>query len=623
MNEALVHRGPDDSGYFVGCDIALAMRRLAIIDVERGRQPMRSADGRMTIVFNGEIYNFRAVREGLERRGCQFATDCDTEVVLRAFETGGLEGIKALEGMFAFAVWDEQDRTLTLARDWMGQKSLFYARTARGLAFASEIKALLTIRELERTIDLGALSHYMSLRYLPDRSTLFAGIEKLPPAHALVVTEARTELVPLWKPSYEPKWSFSEADLLDELDRTMAQVVGEHLMSDVPLGCFLSGGIDSSLVVAYAAKAASSRVRTFCIGVSEEAQNELPWAREVAQLYGTDHHEEIVEPNLAQLTPRMAAALEEPVDPFGAGVYVAAHAASSHVTVALGGDGGDELFAGYDRYRGQGLAEAYSQLPALIRRDLLRPILRRFPDDFQYNSLAARLRWLDRVADFDGPRRYAESAAFLRFGHALKAELFEPEAWKTAGAVASERLLDRYFCDGCAETFLDRMLHADCMTRLAENDLPTTDRMTMAHSLELRSPFLDRRIASLAMHAPSQWKIRRGQLKHLTRRLAERHLPHSVARRPKKGFGFPIALWLRGPLRGVMQDIVNRSRLVAAGVFRRQAWQKLLDEHAQGGIDHNYRLWMLFNLEIFWRHFFEGQSVESLEAWMGSRHSMV
>jgi asparagine synthase (glutamine-hydrolysing) len=616
MTGALTHRGPDDEGYFVSPQIALGMRRLAVIDVAGGAQPMSSADGRFRLVFNGEIYNYAELRAELQQLGCWFQTKSDTEVLLRVLERGGLRGIERMEGMFAFAAWDSRNRELILARDWFGQKCIYYTRTPLGLAFASEIKALLHLPGVRRELDLTALYHYMSMRYLPGEHTFFAGIKKLPCAHALRIRGASVQLDRLWRPAYEPKSAGSEADVLEQLDDTLRRVVEQHLVSDVPLGCFLSGGIDSSLIVAYAATTLKEPVRTFSIGVGEHSQDELPWARMVAEQYKTRHFEMVVDPDLALLTPKMVAATEEPVDPFGAGVYVVSEIARRHVTVALGGDGGDELFAGYDRYLGQQFAERYALLPRTLRHHVLRPLLRRFPDSFQYNTLAARLRWIDTVSDYSGSRRYGEAASFLRFSHQRKAALFTDACLSKVGTLISEQLLDEYFSDGSAHDFVDRMMHADLMTRIADNDLLTTDRLSMAHRLELRSPFLDRRVANVAMKIPGALRLKKWRLKYMTRRLAERYLPRKLIYRPKKGFGFPLALWFRGPLHNVMQRVIDSSHMVEAGYFRRSAMQDLFNEHCAGVQDHNYRLWLLLNIEVFWRHFVEGVSVADLELWI-------
>jgi asparagine synthase (glutamine-hydrolysing) len=603
MAKALVHRGPDDEGLFVSPEVALAVRRLSIIDVAGGHQPMRSPSGRV-IAFNGEIYNHRELRADLEREGCRFRTTCDTEVALQAVDHWGADGLRRLEGMYGLAVWDTAARTLLLARDPFGQKSIFWAETELGFAFASEIKALLALDAIPRRLDLQAVSHYMTLRYLPERRTFFEGVAKLAAGHRLEATARSRSVERHWTPRYEPKWTLDERETLDELDRLLARVVDQHLMSEVPLGAFLSGGIDSSLVVAYAARASAQPLRTFSVGVDDASQSELPWARRVAERYATRHFETVVQPDLAALGPAMVAANEEPVDPFGAGVYVVSREAARHVTVCLGGDGGDELFAGYDRYQGQALADLYAHLPAPLRRRIARPLLRRVPESFGYKSLASRLRWLDEIADASGVERYARSA------------VFQPEAWRRVQAERSEELLAAWFADGSADALLDRMLHTDCMTRLADHQLPIVDRMSMAHGLEVRSPFLDRRVAEFAMRIPADWKIRPGRLKHLTRRLGERSLPQDLLDRPKQGFGFPLAHWLRGELRQLVTGLVRESRLVEAGTFRREAMRVLADEHVSGRANHDFRLWMLFQLELFHRHFLESETIPELEGWV-------
>ncbi len=615
MTEALVHRGPDDEGFFVDSHIALGMRRLAIVDIDGGRQPMITEDGRLALIFNGEIYNHHTLRRDLAAAGLHCHTHCDTEVVLRQLEGHGTNGIQALEGMFALAAWNTKSRELILARDWLGQKSLYWTRTKHGFAFASEIKALLRLPGVQREMDLTALSQYMSFRYLPGERTFFAGIQKLPPGHLMRVRADGCHLEEIWRPSYQPKHSVAETSLLDELDGLLSEVVAEHLMGDVPIGCFLSGGIDSSLVVHYASLASANPIRTFAVAGFDDGESELPWARQVAQSRSTLHTEAFVKPDLALLAPRMVSAMEEPVDPFAAGIYLVSGLARQQVTVCLGGDGGDELFAGYDRYQGQRLAEIYAAVPRAIRHGLIRPFLRASPDSFTYKSIAARLHWLDNMADLSGVDRYVESLSHLRFSHAAKQQLFAGRAKRSLDE-DTDRLLHDYFLDGAAESFLDRMLYTDCRTRLSENQLPTIDRMSMAHGLEARSPFLDRRIAQFAMHVPTSLQIRHGNLKHLPRRLVARHYTRDLAYRPKRGFGFPISLWLKGPLRILLERLLEQSRLVQAGLFRYEVLAEMLREHSSGRVDHGYRLWMWFNLEIFWRFWLAQEPVDSIEEWI-------
>jgi asparagine synthase (glutamine-hydrolysing) len=616
MTGAIVHRGPDDEGYLITPHVALGMRRLSIIDVAGSQQPISTPDGRRTIVFNGEIYNFLAVRDELIATGRSFRTKGDTEVVLQAFDAWGAKGINRLEGMFGFAIWDDKDKKLTLGRDWLGQKSIVYAETEIGWIFASEVKAILASGLVTPEIDLETMSHYMSLRYLPGRGTLFAGIHKMPPAHLVEVTATTRDFERVWTPRYEPKHKKSEAQLIDELDELMQTVVKSHLMSEVPLGAFLSGGIDSSTVVALAAKALDEPLRTFSIGSNDASQSELPWARQVAEQYHTNHFEEIIEPDLARLAPRMVATMDEPVDPFAAGVYTVSRITAQHVTVVLGGDGGDELFAGYDRYIGQQLAEHYSRIPGALRRGLLRPALNRFPESFGYNSFATKLRWLDRMAESSGIERYAEAAAFLRFPHSMKQALFTDDAWVKIKDHESEPLLGEFFRDGSANAFVDQMLHTDVSTRLAEHQCPIVDRMSMAFSLEARNPFLDRRVAEFAMKIPASWKMKNRRIKYVLRKMGERHLSREVLYRKKQGFSFPLAQWFRTDLRLLMENVASTSRLIDIGLFRREEMQRIVAEHVEGKIDHNYRIWMFFNLDLWYRRFFENQSVEELEAWV-------
>jgi asparagine synthase (glutamine-hydrolysing) len=336
----------------------------------------------------------------------------------------------------------------------------------------------------------------------------------------------------------------------------------------------------------------------------------------VAEQYKTNHFEEIIEPDLARLAPRMVATMDEPVDPFAAGVYTVSRVTAQHVTVVLGGDGGDELFAGYDRYIGQQLAEHYSRIPGALRRGLLRPALNRFPESFGYNSFATKLRWLDRMAESSGIERYAEAAAFLRFPHSMKQALFTDDAWAKIKDHESEPLLGEFFRDGSANAFVDQMLHTDVSTRLAEHQCPIVDRMSMAFSLEARNPFLDRRVAEFAMKIPASWKMKNRRIKYVLRKMGERYLSREVLYRKKQGFSFPLAQWFRTDLRPLMENVATTSRLIDIGLFRREEMQRIVAEHVEGKIDHNYRIWMFFNLDLWYRRFFENQSVEELEAWV-------
>jgi len=616
MAKAITHRGPDDEGFMVLPNVALGMRRLSIIDVAGGHQPITSASGNKTIVFNGELYNYKILRKELESSGINFKTTSDTEVVLEAIATWGEKALQRLEGMFGLAIWDHQKNSLMIARDWTGQKSIYFAETSLGLIFASEIKAILATELVKRELNVQAMSHYMSMRYLPNEMTFFSGIDKLPASHFMTVTNDERKTECFWDRSYQPKHQLSENDLLDELDSIMEEVVSEHLMSDVPIGAFLSGGIDSSLVVAYASKAMQEPLKTFSIGVNDDSQSELPWAKEVAERYRTSHLETIAEPDLAKLAPTVVHAMEEPADPLAFGNYVVSKVASEHVTVALGGDGGDEIFSGYDRYKGQQIAEIYSHCPATIRHDIIRPLINLVPESFGYKSFATKLRWLDKMADSSGFERYANSASFLRFPHQHKERLFTDTIWSNISAYRSEELLRKYFEEDSADAFIDKMLHADLSTRMADHQLPIVDKMSMTHSLEVRSPFLDRRIVDFAMKIPASWQMKRRRLKYIPRKLGERYLSKELLYRKKQGFGFPLALWFRHALKPLIQQVVDESYMVEDGIFQRDCMQTIVNEHVYGGIDHNYRLWMLFNIELFYRHYIREESIESLDEWV-------
>jgi asparagine synthase (glutamine-hydrolysing) len=596
------------------------MRRLSIIDLAGGHQPMENEDGRLRIVFNGEIYNYRDLRERLLAAGHRFATRSDTETVLHGFEEYGEEIVRHLEGMFAFAIWDRRDHRLFLARDWLGQKPLYYAFLPDGFHFSSEPKTFLAVPGFQRSLDLVSLSHFLTLRSLPGAGTLLEGLHKFPAATRGWLEGGKLRLDRYWKLEYRPKHTSGRAALLDELDEVLQGAVRSHMVADVPLGGFLSGGIDSSTVCAMMARASSSPVHTFSIGVEQEDFDERPFARMVAARYRTSHHEEVVAPDLVAMLPRMIHAMDEPVDPFAAGVYMVSSVAAKHVKVALGGDGGDEMFGGYDRYLGQRLLEYYAALPAFLRNRILGPMLRRFPETFAYKSRAQKLKWIDRIANIpEAAERYAYSAGYLRFPHERKERIFEPGAWARLNGLDSKEIVADLFRERSADALLDRILYTDVETRLAEHLLPTVDRMSMAFSLEVRSPYLDRRVAEFAARLPANMKIRGLRLKYALRRLSARYLPRKLVYRRKQGFGFPLAHWFRTELRGFLHAVFDDAALVQDGVLRRAGIFELLEEHGRMAMDHNYRIWLLLNLELWYRMAVRGETVSELEERLARR----
>jgi asparagine synthase (glutamine-hydrolysing) len=628
MNDALSHRGPDDAGVERFATVGLAMRRLSIIDLASGHQPVANEDGTCWIVCNGEIYNYRELRAGLERRGHRFRTASDVEVVLHLYEERGVSVVDELRGMFAFAVWDSRLSRLLLARDRFGQKPLFYRQTPDRLLFASEIKAILAALPGPPEPNLDALDDYLTLRYVPSPDTMFRGIHKLPPAHVLIFDVPRgpgerpaaPEIRRYWTLSYLPKMRLSESDAVACVEEQLREAVESHLVADVPVGALLSGGLDSSIVVALMAQAVDRPPATFAIGVREQDFDELPHARRVAEHCATEHHEEVVWPDLVSLLPTMVWHLDEPSDPIAACMFHAAALAARHRKVILTGDGGDEAFAGFDRYRGFGLVRLYAALPAVVRRGVLRPILRRLPDRAGYKNLTQRARWVHELSFHRGGRRYAEATAFFRFGEDGKRGLYTPAtAAALAGRDATAGIVEA-FDDAWAEDDLDRMLWADVATRLPEHSLQLTDRMTMAHGLEARAPLLDHDLAGLVACLPAALKLRRGRLKHVLRRVAERHLPPEIVRRPKQGFMFPLGYWIKGPLEPVLRAWIDDSALVRAGIFRREALSRLLDEHLADRADHHVRLWMFLNVEVWFRMYQLGQSADGVRTQL-ERHA--
>jgi asparagine synthase (glutamine-hydrolysing) len=617
MNRKLAHRGPDDEGVEVLDDIGLAARRLSIIDLAGGHQPIHNEDRTAWIAFNGEIYNYRELRRELLERNHRFQTSTDTEVVLHLYEEFGERVVERLRGMFALAIWDARRRRLLLARDRFGQKPLYYAWDGGRFLFASEIKAILSSLSRPPDLNIGALDDFLTLRFVPSPDTMFEGVHKLAPGHRLTLDVSRdgsprVDARRYWNLDYLPKRKLGEHEAIEEVRRLLRDAVESHLVSDVPLGAFLSGGMDSSVVVAMMAEIMEQPVSTFAIGVKEQDFNELGFAGQVARSCGTKHHEETVWPDLVKLLPQIVYHLEEPSDPIAACMYHAAALAARHVKVVLTGDGGDEVFAGFDRYYGFGQVRYYAALPAVVRRLLLGPILGALPDSAGYKTFAQKARWAHNLSFHEGGRRYAEATAFFRFGMGEKAGVFSDEtAARVAGRDAAETIVEA-FESANAGADLDRMLYADIVTRLPEHSLMLTDRMTMLHSLEGRSPFLDHQLAEFVASLPTGLKLKGGRLKYLLREAAEPYLPREILRRPKQGFMFPLGYWMKGPLVPVIEHLFDSSVLVDAGVFRRDGMKRLLDEHRADKADHHVRLWMLLNLEVWYRMYFLGQPVGEL-----------
>jgi asparagine synthase (glutamine-hydrolysing) len=614
MCDVLRHRGPEDSGTFVEGGVGLGMRRLCIIDLAGGHQPIANEDESVQVILNGEIYNHEALRRELLARGHRFRTRSDTEVLVHLYEDEGERMLQRLRGMFAFAVWDRRRKRLLVARDHFGQKPLFYTESGGRLIFASEIKALLAHDPSLATLSPFALDQYLTLRFVQAPETFFERIRALPPAHFLVWENGTTRIERYWDLTYGPKWTYSEAETLERIDALLAETVALHLTSDVPVGAFLSGGLDSTLIAAYASKVLGPELRTFSMGIPYRDLNELPAAAAVAKLYGTRHFAEEVIPSVGADLPRLIAALDEPADPLSICLLHLARMTAREVKVVLGGDGGDELFGGYDRYAADGWLDAYRAVPAVVRDLVANQVLQRLPDQFTFKSFTHKLRWVDLMARKTGGERYAESLQYFWFNEARRAELYTPGfRARLAGRRPETCLLDLY-ATGNADDAVDRMMYVDVMSRLPGQSLTILDRATMAYSLESRAPFLDPRFAEFMARVPVNLKIRGRRLRYLERRLGERYLPPEVLARKKQGFASPLMYIMDDEVRTLAPALLLRSELVRDGYLEGATVKRLVDEHLARRRDHGNRIWLLLSAEVWYRRYIGGRSTEDLEA---------
>jgi asparagine synthase (glutamine-hydrolysing) len=613
MCNAIAHRGPDDWGTFVEGGTGLGMRRLSIVDLAGGHQPIANEDGSVVVVFNGELYNYPSLYQELVAKGHRFKTKTDTEVLVHLYEEHGEGLVARLRGMFAFALWDRTHRRLLVARDHFGQKPLFYTESAGQVTFASEIKALLADDPSLAQLSPKALDQYLTMRFVHPPETFFARVRQLPAAHYMVWENGRIRVERYWDLTYGPKWTYSEGETLERIDELLAETVKLHLLSDVPVGAFLSGGLDSTLIASYAAKTLGSELRTFSMGIPYRDLNELPFAAAVAARYGTRHFAEEVTPSVVDDLPRLVSALDEPADPLSICLLHLARMTARHVKVVLGGDGGDELFGGYDRYAADRWLDRYGAVPEVVRNAVANQVLRRMPDQFTFKSLTHKLRWVDMMARKTGGERYSESLQFFWFNEAHRGELYAPEfRQQLLGSRPDACLLDLYAAPNANEP-MDRMMYVDSMSRLPGQSLTILDRATMAYSLESRSPFLDPRFAEFMARVPTAMKIKGGRLRYLERKLGEKYLPAEVLARKKQGFASPLMYILEGEVRALAPRLLEKSELVRAGYLRGERVKQLVDEHLARRYDHGNRIWLLLSAEVWYRRYIAGRSVADLE----------
>ncbi len=606
MTAVLSHRGPDDEGLLLKDHVGLGHRRLSIIDLSAsGHQPMSNEDQTIWIVFNGEIYNYVELRPGLEAKGHRFSSHTDTEVILHLYEEEGPECVTKLRGMFAFAIWDGNKQRLFLARDRVGKKPLLYTLHNGRFLFASEIKSLLEDGTIRREVDLTALHHYLTYQYVPSPLTMFSGIYKVPPAHTLIYEKGQLHTQRYWNLSHREKLYLpSLRDYGEQFLSLFREAVKIRLRSDVPLGAFLSGGIDSSLTVAIMSTMMNQKVKTFSIGFREQEYNELRYARLIAERFGTDHHEFIVKPDAVEILPTLIWHYNEPfADSSAIPTYYVSRLTREHVTVALNGDGGDESFAGYDRYIADRLAGYLFKIPRVLREEVIQKVAKLLPYNPRRQSFFRRLkRFLKAISD-PAERRYVRWICY--FDNEMKEDLFTSDFNTLMEDIDSVDLTVQWFERSDGENPVDRTLFVDVMSYLPDDLLVKVDIASMANALEARSPFLDHPLMEFCASLPETLKLKGLEGKYLLKQCLPELLPAQILSRRKMGFGVPLELWFRKELKAMSYETLLARRSLERGYFREGALRNLLEEHTRGEADHSYRIWALLMLELWHRMFID------------------
>jgi asparagine synthase (glutamine-hydrolysing) len=604
MCNAIRHRGPDDDGFYVNNYVGLAMRRLAIIDLKSGQQPIHNQDRSAWIVFNGEIYNYLELREKLEKLGHRFYTNSDTEAIVHAYDQYGVDCPKHLRGMFAFAIWNEKTQELFLARDRVGKKPLLYALVNGQLIFGSEFSALLLHPDVSREVQPEAIDHYLSFMCIPAPLTAYRAIRKLEPGHWLRWRKGEIETQRYWQPDFTKKLDISEAEAGERTVEILRDAVKVRLMSEVPLGAFLSGGIDSSAVVALMSQESGERVKTFSIGFEEQDFSELHHARRIAEHVGADHHEFIVRPDAVEVLPLLVDHYGEPyADSSAVPTYYVARETRKHVTVALNGDGGDESFAGYDRYIAMGLTEKYRRVPSLLRESVIKETVNLIPSSPIKRSRVNSAKRLLEVVSRPKVDRYMHWMSV--FNEEAKLPLYSDFFRQQIVDANATGVLETWFKRANGIGILDAMLLTDQMTYLPNDLLVKVDIATMAVSLEARSPFLDHHVIEFAASLPQKLKLRGLTSKYLLKKVLRKLLPSENLNRRKMGFGVPIGHWFRGKMQPFLREVVLSDKALRRGLFKPEAVRQLVERHTRGERDYSHQLWTLLMLELWFNRFID------------------
>ncbi len=607
MCDSLVHRGPDDAGYHMSGGVGFGMRRLSIIDVAGGQQPIANETGTVVTVFNGEIYNFRELRHTLEAKGHVFATHTDTEVIVHAYEEYGRDFATHLNGMFAIALHDTRHHKLLLIRDHLGIKPLFYAYSNRHLVWGSEIKAILASGLVPKKLDMNALGEFFAWEYVPGEATLFQHIRKLLPGTQLEIdlshSPARATPHTFWTiPAVSENTSLTAADWQEKVAAQLQKSVQQQLISEVPLGAFLSGGVDSSLIVA-AMSAYSRDTQTFSIGFQDPSYNELGWSHKVAHHLGVAHTTNVIEPNVADLFEHLMHFMDDPIGDFSIfPTYLVSKLARQQVTVALSGDGGDELFGGYETYLADDQAKTYARLPKVLRKQGIERLVNSLQPQPKKKGL------VNKAKRFVEGLNYPEAMSHTRWrifaGEAIQQTLLTPEAAEQVTQPVNRHVLSLFQAAGEREP-LNRSLYVDVKSYLCDNILVKVDRMSMATSLETRVPFLDKDLVELAFRIPAKHKVHQGKTKVLLKALAAQKIPSDCVYRPKEGFSIPIKHWLKTQFRPVLEDYLDPEKLTSQGLFQVATVERLKREHFEDRANHSHILWCLIVFQAWYRRWLE------------------
>ena len=597
MCGALIHRGPDDEGFFTRDNVGLGMRRLKVIDLVTGRQPISNEDGSIWIVFNGEIYNYPELRRDLEERGHKFSTQTDTETIVHAYEEYGENCVGKLNGMFAFAIWDGSRKKLLLARDRIGVKPLYYFFDGHRLLFGSELKAILQCKDIPKNIDRQALDAFLTFEYIPAPLSIFADIKKLPAGHLLILERGKVSTRQYW----DLQFGASEADereLSETLYDLLKDAVRMRLISDVPLGAFLSGGIDSSSLVALMSELMDRPVKTFSIGFDDPSYNELEYARTVAKYFGTDHHELTIQPDVVNLVSDLIRHLDEPLGDVSIfPTYLVSKLAREHVTVVLSGDGGDELFGGYEWYVAEKIARYYRHLPGAVKTRWIPSLIGLVPPSPRKKGPVNKLKRFVEGSALPESLRHFRWSTFLT--EASKCDLYTEDLRQSVKHGETCSRFTTYFntCVEADPTWQEQF--ADVKTYLADDILVKVDRMSMANSLEARTPYLDYRVAEFAAALPTGLKLRGLQTKYLLKRCMSEKLPPCILKRKKEGFSIPMKNWLQQELRPMMEEVLSPCRIKQEELFNPSYVEKLKRDHLNGVANNSHQLWSLMVFEIW------------------------